>query len=194
MTDRVPDGTTAKHRYLVFSGPMSSNGTKNLRSACCSAVNDKVTNLSILFSSWGGVLDEGFALYGFLSALPLELTMHNIGVVTSIANIAFLAGEKRYANENTMFYFHDEGWTLGAQDYTDNKLIEYTQLLESSRNRAKSIFKLRTKLDQTFLESDEFFKKSVVYEASVAKTAGIVHEVQDVTVPFGEIIYNVDWV
>ena len=195
MADKVPDGTPSKSRYLVFIGPISNNATRFLRNACCTAVNDKVTDLTIQFSSSGGTVDEGFSLYEFLLSLPLTLTMHNIGVVNSVAIIVFLAGDKRFANDNTIFYMHDETWTtLGAREYTSSKLKEYTYLLESSRLRAKSILKLRTKLDQSFLESPDFFKEPISYQPSAAKSAGIIHEIQDALVPFGEMVLNIDWV
>ena len=108
MADKVPDGTPSKSRHLVFIGPISNNATRFLRNACCTAVNDKVTDLTIQFSSSGGTVDEGFSLYEFLLSLPLRLTMHNIGMVNSVAIIVFLAGDKRFANENTIFYMHDE--------------------------------------------------------------------------------------
>jgi ATP-dependent protease ClpP protease subunit len=195
MTNKVPDGTPSKSRYLVFIGPIASNATRFLRNACCTAVNDKVTDLTSQFSSSGGTVDEGFSLYEFLLSLPLTLTMHNIGIVNSVAIIVFLAGDKRFANDNTIFYMHDETWTtLGAREYTSSKLKEYTYLLESSRLRAKSILKLRTKLDESVLESPDFFKEPIPYQPGAAKSAGIIHEIQDARVPFGEMVLNIDWV
>ena len=94
-----------------------------------------------------------------------------------------------------MFYMHDETLTtLDAREYTSSKLKEYTYLLESSRLRAKSILKLRTKLDQSFLESPDFFKEPIPYQPSAAKSVGIIHEIQDALVPFGEMVLNIDWV
>lgn len=193
MPNKVPDNIPRVERYLVFSGPINNNATKILRNACCDAVVTKVTALTILFSSEGGSVEDGFSLYGFLSALPLELTMHNIGAVTSIATVVFLAGDRRYASQNTLFYVHDETWSLAAQEYTNTKLHEFPLLLDSGRNRAKSIFKLRTKIDQSVLEGPDFFKEPAVYEPSVAKTAGIIDEIQDAAIPYGGTIYNITW-
>jgi ATP-dependent Clp protease protease subunit len=138
-------------------------------------------------------VEDGLSLYGFLSSLPLELFTYNIGDIDSIATVVFLAGDTRIAIDNTTFFIHDESWTLGAQEYTDAKLKEFTNLLERTRIRAKSIFKLKTQLDQSFLDGPNFFKGAKTYEPSDAKSVGIVHEVRDVGIPFGARLLNIDW-
>src|SRR5882672_3321203 len=102
----VPPPQQPKGLALTFVGPINPPATVRFRNACSAAVNDKVTHLNILFSSTGGSLDEGFSLYGFLRALPVELTMHAIGSVESIANVIFLAADKRLATAESHFMFH----------------------------------------------------------------------------------------
>jgi ATP-dependent Clp protease protease subunit len=99
---------------VVFSGPIYHNSTKVLRNVCCAAVNGGVTDLTILFSSDGGSIDDGFALYSFLRSLPLNLTVHNVGLVGSIANAVFLAGKVRLASPSSIFFFHDLQWRYRA--------------------------------------------------------------------------------
>src|SRR5437763_1170116 len=95
---------------LVFVGPIQNPAVKNLRNACCGLVSNGTKEIQILFSSTGGAVDEGFALYNFLRALPVKLTMHAIGYVDSMAMTVFLAGEKRYCTPDSTFLFHDFSW------------------------------------------------------------------------------------
>src|SRR6266849_11182023 len=88
---------------FTFVGPINMDSSMALRRACSLAINERHKRITILFASDGGPIDEGFAFYGFLRALPVELTMHAIGAVESIANIPFLAGQKRLAAPHAHF-------------------------------------------------------------------------------------------
>lgn len=69
-------------------------------------VNEKPDVLYFLFSSNGGGVDAGVTLYNYLKSLPIEIVMHNIGSIDSIANVVFMAGKKRYASPHAVFLFH----------------------------------------------------------------------------------------
>jgi ATP-dependent protease ClpP protease subunit len=183
-----------KRRWIIFSGPIQQHATKVLMNMCCDAVNESVTHLTMLFSSDGGSIDEGFALYGLLRSLPVELTMHNVGRVGSMANVVFLAGQRRIASPHSTFLFHDLNWTYPTgQTISNTTMTEHTLLLDSARARIKTLFKLRTQLDESILESPQFFKEPRIHEATAAKAGGIVHEIDDAAAPIGGPIFNVDW-
>ncbi len=63
-------------------------------------------DIRILISSAGGNVNAGIEMHNMLKSLPIDLTMHNIGSVESIANVVFLAGKKRYATPNARFMMH----------------------------------------------------------------------------------------
>jgi len=67
-----------------------------------------------LFSSGGGNVEPGIALYNFLRALPVELIMHNTGNIDSIANVVFMAADTRYAATHSSFLFHGVNWNFAA--------------------------------------------------------------------------------
>ena len=87
-------------RYITFFGAISPPATTNLRIGLCALVNEGAKKITILFASPGGSTDDGIALYTFLTALPVELTMHAAGVVASIAIPVFLASSNRIASKN----------------------------------------------------------------------------------------------
>ena len=100
-----------EHRFLTFFGPISLPSTNNLRSVLCGLVNEGAKQVTILFASGGGSTDDGIALFTYLKALPVELTMHAVGNVNSIALPVFLAASKRFASKNARFLFHNYLWT-----------------------------------------------------------------------------------
>jgi len=96
--------TPLLERTLTYVGsirPPSSNG---LRATLCGYVNEQAQKVTILFASDGGSTDDGIALYTFIKTLPLEITMHAIGLVNSIAIPVFCAGKNRLASKNARFY------------------------------------------------------------------------------------------
>src|ERR1700733_1141954 len=66
------------------------------------------SELYFLIASPGGDVDSGFVLYNYLISLQskVRITMHNTGMINSIANVIFIAGQKRYAAPNAAFLFH----------------------------------------------------------------------------------------
>ncbi|MGO8698609.1 MAG: ATP-dependent Clp protease proteolytic subunit [Limisphaerales bacterium] len=179
---------------LVFVGPIQNPAVKNLRNVCCNTITTGTREIQILFSSGGGAVDEGFALYTFLRALPVKLTMHAIGNVDSIALVVFLAGEHRFCSPNATFLFHDFAWgTNGAINQTRSQWADVHALLERMKTQSQDLLKLRTALTDEDLQVLELYDKSRIQSASFAKEKGIVQEIKDVSIPAGSIIANIDF-
>jgi len=76
--------------YVSYYDAITEVKAKALMQACAQIIaQDKPTKLYFLFSSGGGSVDAGVALYNFFHALPLPLVMHNTGTIDSIANVVF---------------------------------------------------------------------------------------------------------
>ena len=75
---------------------------------------EKPDSIYFLISSNGGEVDAGVTFYNFLKALPVEIVMHNVGTIDSIANVIFVAGGKRYASPHSTFLFHGVKMNFGA--------------------------------------------------------------------------------
>lgn len=179
---------------LVFIGPIQNPATKNLRNACCGAVNNGTKEIQIFFSSSGGLVDEGFALYAFLRALPVKLTMHAIGFVDSMALPVFLAAENRLCSPDSTFLFHDFQWgTTAAISQTRTQWGELHAILEQSALRTKELLKLRTTLTDEDFKIFEFHKKTQIQRAAFAKEKGIVQEIKEAFIPVGGPVFNIDF-
>lgn len=167
-------------RYLTYSGPISSPATGSLRAALCSLVNEGAEQITILFSSDGGSTSDGIALYSYLRALPVELTMHAVGVVTSIAIPVFLAGETRLASENASFLFHEYSWSYGhSAGITQSTMEESSILLGSAVNWSKNVIKARTKLTDKDFKSMKLFDHAHLMTAGAAAACGMVEAVAE---------------
>jgi len=137
---------------------------------------------TILFSSWGGSLHEGFALYNFLRALPIRLTMWNIGSVESVANTVFLAADQRFACPQTYFKLHGFEWGFPQPATIDHeKLKEISLSLGTDESRYLSILKERSTATDDEIARFDFFNKGTVIQAGAAKDLGIIHDVKQAT-------------
>ena len=76
----------------------------------------------------------GMNLYNVLRALPIKLTVHNVGNVDSIGNAVFLAGSPRYACPHSTFMFHGVGFDISQGARLEEKLL--TERLASQHQDA----------------------------------------------------------
>lgn len=114
------------------------------------SVSDRVP-IKLYINSTGGDVYSG---YGLISAITSSLTpiyTINQGTCASMAFLIFIAGNKRYSMENSMFLMH-EGFTGGFDNTSkmrDRMEFETEQLEEHTRNFV---------LNHTSIEED-FYKE-----------------------------------
>lgn len=142
-----------------------------------------------LFSSSGGLIEPGVALYNFLRSLPVELVMHNTGSIDSIANVIFLAGETRYAAVNSSFLFHGGTWTFPANTtLLRSQLAEVLSNLDSCETKISGIITERTKL--TAPDMRALFSQGESKDAKFALDKGIISEIINPSIPKGAPIFS----
>lgn len=71
-----------------------------------STLNKDVSTIKINISSFGGSTTTAIAIYNYLKRLPYKIITNNTGEVSSAALILYLAGQERYAEDNTRFLIH----------------------------------------------------------------------------------------
>lgn len=172
------------HRFLTFFGLINLPSTNNLRAALCGLVNEGAKQITILFASAGGSVDDGIALYTYLKALPVELTMHAVGNVNSIALPVFLAASNRLASQNARFLFHNYLWTSATPEQaTPEGLAERALILSSALDWTREILKTATKLTDSDFEAMKLLDKPVLIEPSRAVQVGIVSAIAEPSIP-----------
>ncbi len=170
----------ATDRVLTFFGPMRAPHTVNLRMMLCGMVNDGAQKVTVLFASEGGSIDDGIALHTYLRALPFELTLHAVGMVSSVAVPVFLAAPTRLASKNAAFMFHEYTWTNAQPSaVTQSTLAEQTAILDHGIAWAKKIIKATTKLTDKDFKAREMFKKVLILDAASAAADGLVSAIAE---------------
>jgi ATP-dependent protease ClpP protease subunit len=169
--------------YVSYFDMINDAKTKALMGICSDIVaKNKPKTIYFLFSSLGGLVNSGVTFYNFLRALPVEIVMHNIGSVDSVANVVFLAGSKRYAAKHSTFLFHGINWT-----FQQGAALTFTQLLETlssfKQEEAKisGIIAERSKLTESEIKA--LFAQGEAKDLAFAIEKGIIHEIRDPSVP-----------
>lgn len=194
---------------LVFNGPINHPATSRLRNGICQLVNERVLNaqgvptgrkfdkVHLLLNSTGGSLDDGFALYSLLRTLPcfgIEVTIVNMGLIASIANVVFLGADKREAVPNALFHFHNFEWNIGqAQTMTRDKFEDMTNILDMSRSQKLALLKGHTTLTDKDFKSLKLLDSPIVRDAHFAQSKGIIQGIGFPQLPADAMIYNVDY-
>jgi ATP-dependent Clp protease, protease subunit len=174
-----------KTMYVSFSAGINLESTEALITIMADCVKQHATTVHLLFSSPGGSVMHGINLYNALRGFPFKLVTHNVGNVDSIGNAIFLAGEERYACQHSTFMFHGVGWEFNGTLSTQ-KTREILSSLVADESRISSIVEQRSKLNDADIRA--FFGEARTMDANEALSAGLVHDIRDVSIPPGSTV------
>ena len=181
-----------KIQYLMFSGGVSQDSANKLVSKASELARSKhCDEIQLLLNSGGGNIRPGIYCYTMLRALPVNLTTHNVGVVESIANVIYLAGERRYAAPTASFMFHDFHWSFNqSETLSVSQLEEKVASLMFDRKRVKDIYADR--IGTAFIQKVELFPvKEFKVSAEWATKNGLAHEIRPAEIPKNAPLHHV---
>jgi len=178
---------------IYFCAPITHPASTKLRSTLCNAINLQVPSITIFMSSAGGMVEEGISLYGFIRSLPVEITIHNIGNVDSIALAVYLAASKRLVNPDATFLMHDFYFPQPVPVSNRHQAADISVGLTRARQKTIDILKSSTKMSEEQFKSLKFLEETTVQNAEVAKQVKIAHEIQQAVVPVGAELFNIEY-
>lgn len=193
MENPVITEKTLSPVIIYFCAPIIQPATARLRSAICHLINKGHGGISIFMASSGGAVDEGLALYGFFRTLPVEVTIHNIAHIDSIAVAAYLGADKRVASPTSTFLIHDFYFGQPLATVTRSQVEEQALAMSTWRNKMRSLFKIHTNITNEMFEQTKLLDKPRVEDASVAVKVGIAHKVAEAVVPLGTELINIEY-
>ena len=179
--------------FLSFSGEIGAGTSQTLIATLSECCNQNIKRAYLMFSTPGGSVMHGMNLYNVLRALPIELTIHNIGNVDSIGNVVFLAGDKRYACPQSTFMFHGVGFDMEGRQRLEEKLLrEHLETVHAEHKRIGAVIQERSRLGDDAVQ--ELFLEQQTKDALFAAKYGIVDEIRDIHIPPGVPIIPLDLV
>jgi ClpP protease-like protein len=118
-------------------------------------------------SSGGGMVEEGLALYGFIRSLPVDITIHNINSIDSIALAVYLGASRRSANPDATFLMHDFYFPQPVPVSNRHQASDISIGLSGSRKRFMNILKSRTNMTDEQFESLKFLGEASIKTAEM---------------------------
>lgn len=170
--------------YIASFGNIDATFTETLIDTIANKLPDNTKTIYYLFSTGGGTVSIGVAIYNLLRALPYKVVMHNIGSVDSIGNVIFAAGNERYATPNGTFLIHRVRSTMEKNDnLEDNLLREKLNITETEENKIIKIYLEHTKIPK--MELLQYFESGELKNAQYAIEKGMIDEIREVKIPEG---------
>lgn len=183
----LPPPTPKRTVYLSFMGPINEQNVEALIARVNGEINTGATTIHLLLTSLGGGVIAGFAAYTLLKGLPVELVTHNTGNISSIANVVFLAGAKRYACPSSTFYFHG---TSGGQPDSNAAMLQ-SSIEGINIDDGRTIDVIAKETGMTPAEVRGLVSSvGVTKTATSAQACGLVHELRDVVIPPGASFFQ----
>ena len=180
-----------KRVYINFYGPIEFGIVQGFMHLCNNLRSHGATSLYFLFASPGGDITAGIQMYNFLKCLPIEICMHNMSSIDSIATVIFLAGDLRYACPNSTFLFHGAKTTFLRESSHDlRRLNEICSGLEKDEEKIMGIITENTKISED--EMKEFFVSGQSTNLEFAKNKEFIHGIALPTFENDASFINVD--
>lgn len=169
--------------YLNLYDDITPPKVKTVMAVCVEVITkERPDCLYICFSSPGGDVNAGITLYSFLRGLPVEVIMHNMGAVDSVATAIFMAGDERYASPHSTFLFHGVAMSVGGNSaFHLAQMKELISRLEQDENKIVKVLTDRSQL--TEIEVRQLFAVGESKSPAFAQERGIVHGIRNLVIP-----------
>lgn len=166
-----------RHRIVTFNGQITIPSSNNLRNVLSILLNQGAEEITILFSSSGGSVDDGIALFAYIRSFPVKVNIHAMGVVGSIALPVFLSAHNRFASKHSRFFFHEFQQGVGTPIATRAMIDEWSTLMSNALDWYRQILKTETKLTDSDIDNMKLLKDPYSMSPSEALKYEIVRDV-----------------
>jgi ATP-dependent protease ClpP protease subunit len=178
-----------KQTHLSFCGPIDSHGASRIADALNTAVNKGVDDVYLTMSSPGGYVADGIFLYNHIRALPLDVHMHNVGSVSSIAVVVFLAGRHRNVSQHAAFLIHPTTVAANNASLAPAPLKSALDTALAEDIRTEEILRAHARLPEELLAARRH--RDVFLSASEAIRYGLADTVREFALPKGSQIFQI---
>jgi ATP-dependent Clp protease protease subunit len=173
--------------YAVFCGSIDQNTAQIISHSLLGAIQRQAKHIHLALQSSGGFVGDGIFLYNLFRAASIEMTLYNIGQISSIGVIAYLGAKNRRTTANASFMVHRS--VSSPQFSTTSKLAHAARILSVDDQRTDSILKKHTKLPlELWTELDHH---DVYLSGKEAVQFGLANEIAEFSPPLGTQLFNI---
>jgi ATP-dependent Clp protease protease subunit len=172
--------------YVVFCASIDQSSVQKILGGVTNAVTQNVKEIHMLFQSVGGTVGDGIALYNFFQALTIDLTLYNVGQVSSAALIAYLGAKKRKVSAYASFMTHRT--TSPAIALEGGKLRAMTESVILDDKRTEAILRKHITMPE---EKWTALEDNLWLSAQDAVKFGIADEIAEFAPPPNTKLFNI---
>jgi ATP-dependent Clp protease protease subunit len=125
-------------------------------------------------------------LYNLFRSIPIELTLYNVGQISSAGVVAYLGGKHRKTTANATFMFHRS--TNSPQFATSSKLNHVAKSLILDDERTEAIVRQHVKFPSELWAAIEHH--DVYMSGKEAVEFGVADEIAEFSPPAGLQVFN----
>jgi ATP-dependent Clp protease protease subunit len=164
-----------------FSSEFNMNSVRDINSwilECNFQGDRKYSNLTIIFSSYGGDLYSSFALIDMMRGSRIPIHTVGLGIIASAALMAFIAGEKghRTITPNTSILSHQ--WSAGTYG-KEHELVASQKQFDLTTKRMINHYRKATKLPEKTIREKLLPAQDVWLTAEEAVEFNLVDNVRE---------------
>lgn len=173
--------------YLGYSGLLDAASVTKICAVMNVQVNDGLHRIYFCLNSLGGYIGDGVALYNHLRGLPVELTMHNVGNVSSMAVGVFLAASRRYTSAHGMFLIHPTKVQAAQGNWEQLQALLASALADEQR--LDNILRDRCALPEDVFAGRR--NRDTYITPQHAVEYGIAHGIREFRLPRGKKVFQI---
>ena len=164
--------------FILFEGGIDKDSTLKLVNAIMAFTNANVPKITILFSSLGGSVYDGFLLATMIQNAKVPIAIHATNHIDSIGNVIFLSSKQRSAESHAKFYFHS---TTVNGNFDEKGLRE--KLSELKAQNSRTAYFVSENMPIALKKIQDMMKRGVTLSAQDALKYAIISEVKHLEIP-----------
>ena len=181
----MPDLIGEKTLYLGFCGAIDSDAVSKIAGTFNQAVNDQYDAIHMTLSSPGGAASDGVYLYYHIKSLPIRVTMHNQGMIASVATTIYAAADKRTACADSIFMIHPVSMQANGYHASLKSAMDLTEIEEA---RIDAILAERAEIPDDVLQARR--SRDIFFSAEKALEYGLVTDLGEFILPPGNQVFH----
>jgi ATP-dependent protease ClpP protease subunit len=173
--------------YAAFCGDIAQVTAAKVVAGLTNAMGAQSKHVHLLFQTAGGYVGDGVFLYNFFRTIPIELTLYNVGQISSAGVIAYLGARHRKTTRNATFMIHRSA--SSPQFATSTKLQHTAKTLVLDDERTETIIREHVHFPPKLWKKIDHHDIYISGEEAVA--FGIADEITEFAPPAGVQVFNI---
>lgn len=178
-----------KVAYYSCAGIIDSSGVTRVAAALNAAVNNGYDEVYLCLSSLEGYVGDGVYLYNHIRGLPIKITAHNTGSISSVAVAVFVGAAERLCSPHGMFMIHPTIIGPFQEAVPWERLDAALKAALAEDQRTENILRERTSLPDEMLSARRV--REVHISPDEALKWGLVQRVREFSLPKGNEIIQI---